>query len=115
MPEPFTAWAYGRQADHGLRAGSPFTRQRHACLFQYNEAFFLSPIIVMIPAIAMFILNVETQFFEHYGSSTRIYSRAAGAALKPITWPLFTASSKRRNLVIMQAASVNFPSPSPTR
>jgi len=33
--------------------------------FEYNKAFFIA-YIVMIPAIAMFILSVETNFFGHY-------------------------------------------------
>ena len=33
--------------------------------FEYNVAFFVA-YIVMIPAIAMFILSVETNFFDHY-------------------------------------------------
>lgn len=33
--------------------------------FEYNVAFFIA-YIVMIPAIAMFILSVETNFFNHY-------------------------------------------------
>ncbi|MBY0407009.1 MAG: exopolysaccharide Pel transporter PelG, partial [Rickettsiales bacterium] len=33
--------------------------------FEYNVSFFVA-YIVMIPAIAMFILSVETNFFEHY-------------------------------------------------
>lgn len=33
--------------------------------FEYNVSFFVA-YIVMIPSIAMFILSVETNFFEHY-------------------------------------------------
>lgn len=33
--------------------------------FEYNVTFFIA-YIVMIPSIAMFILSVETNFFEHY-------------------------------------------------
>lgn len=71
--------------------------------FEYNVSFFVA-YIVMIPAIAMFILSVETNFFEHYRTfykdilSGVPFSRIQGNHLAIID----SIRENGRNMAIMQ-------------
>ncbi len=77
--------------------------------FEYNVSFFVA-YIVMIPSIAMFILSVETSFFEHYRKfykdilSGVPYSRIETNHIAIID----NIREQGRNLAIMQGVIVFF-------